>query len=665
MRLTLRTLMAWMDDTLPPKDVRRIGRQLERSKFSQDLSRRIRRVVRQRRLTVPGMGSNQLVDANIVAAYLDNNLPGDATSTYESLCLNNDVHLAEAAASHEILSVLDQQCSISPEVYATMYRIVKAPEARVHAGRPMPNPSAVPDIRLGKGVRADDGEGSDWPLPPFVRNTRRFVAACGLIVAFLAFGGLALDRIVGPNTTLFPEETESPELTGEIGPATEFQAATQPEPPAEAVSNDEPAEKAADDDLVAVNPPMATNTESPKPEPAINEPMPKAEEPVTKKAESEPAPSVPTAAPAHVQFGLNDIATIADTTILLTAPKDSGTAKTWSFWKSAPKLPVFLRFAGADSPEINIGSVKIILSPGLLVELADDAPAAILAGKTHVDSTSPGEFHLRTAAGRDCVIVFAKGSRFVVESRPASVTAAFAEPGSVRNDLTIRSEKGNLVVKFGRSDIEVRENQLLTIDQGEKNREAAEPVPSTRQEVANDSGAALVTRMMRRYLSTNRPLATSIIDSEADEMPEVKNLSMKIALWIDRPDLVTNVLTDLDNPALRQSAIEAVRQAMLMGDFQASKVIDGCVEELALGDEESLLLRSLFAPKSDEESLENKRALVTALEHDARLIRQLALSRLMQISGRDSMGFDPDEPTPKGVEAWRAWIGMDVQGSRP
>ena len=108
MRLTLRTLLAWLDDTLPPKDVARIGRQLHRSKFAQDLSRRIRRVVRQRRLTVPGMGTNTPIDSNIIGAYLDNSLPGDQTSAVESLALNSDVHLAEIAACHQILSLLEQ-----------------------------------------------------------------------------------------------------------------------------------------------------------------------------------------------------------------------------------------------------------------------------------------------------------------------------------------------------------------------------------------------------------------------------------------------------------------------------------------------------------------------------------------------------------------------------
>ena len=44
MRLTLRTLLAWLDDTLPPIQVREIGRQVSESPYAQELVERIHRV---------------------------------------------------------------------------------------------------------------------------------------------------------------------------------------------------------------------------------------------------------------------------------------------------------------------------------------------------------------------------------------------------------------------------------------------------------------------------------------------------------------------------------------------------------------------------------------------------------------------------------------------
>ena len=47
MRLTLRTLLAWLDDTLQPAQVREIGSQVAGSPFAQELTDRIHRVTRQ------------------------------------------------------------------------------------------------------------------------------------------------------------------------------------------------------------------------------------------------------------------------------------------------------------------------------------------------------------------------------------------------------------------------------------------------------------------------------------------------------------------------------------------------------------------------------------------------------------------------------------------
>ena len=66
MRLTLRTLIAWLDDTLSPSEVREIGKQVSESPFAQELVERIQRVTRQRRLTVPNSTGPDATDPNLV-----------------------------------------------------------------------------------------------------------------------------------------------------------------------------------------------------------------------------------------------------------------------------------------------------------------------------------------------------------------------------------------------------------------------------------------------------------------------------------------------------------------------------------------------------------------------------------------------------------------------
>src|SRR5438270_8632429 len=97
-RLTLRTLLAYLDDQLEPAEIKRIGQKVAESDAAQELIARIKQVTRRRRLTTPpDGGAGERFDANIVAAYLDNELPAEQVAELEKLCLESDVHLAEVA----------------------------------------------------------------------------------------------------------------------------------------------------------------------------------------------------------------------------------------------------------------------------------------------------------------------------------------------------------------------------------------------------------------------------------------------------------------------------------------------------------------------------------------------------------------------------------------
>src|SRR5438067_1616031 len=75
MRLTLRTLLAYLDDTLEPSQAKLIGQKVAESDTAQELIARIKQVTRRRRLTTPPeKGPGGKVDPNSIAEYLDNTL---------------------------------------------------------------------------------------------------------------------------------------------------------------------------------------------------------------------------------------------------------------------------------------------------------------------------------------------------------------------------------------------------------------------------------------------------------------------------------------------------------------------------------------------------------------------------------------------------------------
>ncbi len=99
MRLTLRTLLAYLDDTLEPAQAKVIGQKVAESDTAQELITRIKQVTRRRRLTTPPeTGPNAKLDASTIAEYLDNTLDADQLAEVEQICLASDVHLAEIAS---------------------------------------------------------------------------------------------------------------------------------------------------------------------------------------------------------------------------------------------------------------------------------------------------------------------------------------------------------------------------------------------------------------------------------------------------------------------------------------------------------------------------------------------------------------------------------------
>jgi hypothetical protein len=196
MRLTLRTLLAYLDGILEPSDRDEIKRKIEESEIARQLVERLRESMRNPRLSAPKVSpKNGGPDPNTVAEYLDNTLASERVTEFETLCLDSDIELAEVAACHQILTmVLGQPAEIDLEMKQHMYGINSQASERSTkpaAGHPAPDrPGNVPDDMWVKPKRRK------VEIPDYLRErsarTKWKSVLAAVIVALILIGGVVL-----------------------------------------------------------------------------------------------------------------------------------------------------------------------------------------------------------------------------------------------------------------------------------------------------------------------------------------------------------------------------------------------------------------------------------------------------------------------------------------
>ncbi|TWT84816.1 hypothetical protein CA13_62970 [Planctomycetes bacterium CA13] len=130
MRLTLRTLLAYLDNTLEPADAESLRAKVAESGFAGQLVQRIRDTITSGHLAAPAPDAvGPVEEANMISEYLDSTLPTEQVAEIERACLESDTQLAEAAACHQILTmVLGKTADVSP---ALRHRIYELPDREI------------------------------------------------------------------------------------------------------------------------------------------------------------------------------------------------------------------------------------------------------------------------------------------------------------------------------------------------------------------------------------------------------------------------------------------------------------------------------------------------------------------------------------------------------
>jgi hypothetical protein len=631
MRLTLRTLLAWLDDTLKPTEVREIGQHVAGSPFAQELSERIHRVTRQRRLSVPSRSGPEGTDPNQVAAYLDNDLDPEAVAEFEKKCLTSDVNLAEVASVHQILSLLGQKVKVPAEARTRMYQLVKGRET-VHTKRqestepPEPEPVTKPI--------------QPWVLPE--TSPRPWFERFGPVAACLVLIALATWSAWRSLTAKSPEILLVAPAAGR-GASDESIAST---------------DQLGQDPMLAAQSEASAHGEMPAhPQPdGVGGPEPNPDEVSgTKGAKVADSKTKEPTLLREVPPGAAGLADPLDGILLRYNPDE----REWVRLTGPTPLSRADRLLclAPSRALIAIGKLQLSLlgetEIRLLTQSSDKVPAIeLLQGRALLRQAPTGSlkvvFSERTAtlelSPEDSLALARSGQRLEGQLAPQAPA------------LEIYCTQGEPSVTVDQKHESMSPSSVVTVDStGKLKRTTLDSLPSWSTETEPSAAELQLRAQFVKMFHPGRPVLAEIVAASEDEHAEIKQLSISALEALGDLSLLMPMLSRNDDRITRLSALAAIRDYIGRGPDDAKRALAQLVQEF--GEETGSLLGKMLVGFTPEEAAkpETYQRLVALLapEQESIGLRELALDTLKRLTGRGDLGYNPDHPEGKGLNTWK------------
>lgn len=697
MRLTLRTMLAYLDNILEPADAKDIGSKISESEYATKLVERIKEASKSTGIGAPAVSGQQMgLDPNRVAEYLDNVVPLDQVEDFEKNCLQSDAYLAELASSHKVLTlILGEPAAVEPKLREQMYTLidkaVNSPpeEAAAPAGAPASKAdnngaaAKVPGKASEKSVlstergpaRPSDSEirRREKPaVPEYLKEepSNRWLMPAAAVLLVVVLGTLIFTFGTGPNTEVAkgngdqkvePAKTEP----GKVEPAKTEPEKTEPAKTEPAKTEPEKIEPAKTEP--AKTEPAKTEpakTEPAKTEPAKTEPA-KTEPAKTEPAKTEPAKTEPAKTePAKTEPGKkSDVGqyTTADSILL------SFNTEKADWQRIRPQSVVT---AGSRLISLPTYRSTIALNDGLMLDLLGGTIAELEA------PAADGVPRVRLLMGQLVATSAKPGMKLVVSFGDTNVTTAFVGPQETAVGFEVRARRPIGMDPESMTDSPIRYDATYWVatgqaafDNGTANLAVEQPpshgslVPLKQlgQEEANWIKAnpistleAKAKRVIEPIIAPGMLVTVPLKELAEHRQVEVALLAMRSLVFVGEFEPMLKAVNNVDmRPTSRNAVLAQMFEAVHLGP-EAAKQIHATLktERKEKGDD---LWRMFWGYTKDQLDKGEAARLVEYLEHDDADFRVLAFWNLESITGVN-LGYRPEMekgPRAQAVARWQ------------
>ncbi|MBI1903863.1 MAG: hypothetical protein HYS13_22395 [Planctomycetia bacterium] len=655
MRLTLRTMLCYLDDLLEPADAKDIGSKIENSEFATNVVHRIRDVMRRPRLGAPTLvGRGGGLDPNTVAEYLDNALNMDRVADFEKVCLESDGHLAEVACCHQTLAlVLGEPAEIETSARQRMYKLLARHDEEVQQAR-----QGAPAARAR---RSDDGDGlaesasarEGAELPDYLAKqpsgTGWRIAVA--LVLFVVLGGVVVMAI---NPSWLRSMFGGGAMVAE-GPATSGPSSTPSATPttAKTQGTDKNGTDKAGPENGTSTPSAATPGETPgesQGTPAASTPAgaapagdPLTDKPELKPPVPEPLPAAGTSAEKPPPAQPAERAVMGK--LVSPTPMFSSEAAGQP-WRLLPVLGTVSPGDRLISPPTFRNSISLksgvtvyLLSESeMALDLAEDGKTPRLDlrhGRIVVTTTSDldTKFLVRVA-GHDALVVLRDvAATLVVEARPQERRGVdpVAHPKPLVVD--VYSAAGQITwEEAGRAHDLTAPARLTLGADGPVAEKAPAWMTSDLLRDIDKSAADVFNDELRRQAVEGRSLVRGLLELTDHRRPEVQALAIRSLAAVDVLEPLVAALNNKTQVGAWNAHLETLRLHVNLGSERAVQV-KSAFESVRRSDGDELF-RMLWGYSNEQLTMEGQaQKLVDYLEHPNLDFRVLAINCLRDITG--------------------------------